>query len=200
VATGRLAGAVARPIPRTRTPAVDPGLVTDWGHYETPCDSTSDNYNWARALWRIEVDAAWFGHRTDLPENLPGSSEHYPDKSRMQAKIDNIQQFFSNFHQNNSPEPNANRFSTICQNLAPDGAVSDCDPAFGHNSYFVNTAMTAFVSVFDNEARTTPEIRREALEEAVSTTVMNGRYYQESIGVYTMLFISGNFPNPMNVE
>lgn len=180
-------------------PSVDPGLVTDWGHYTTPCDSNSDNYNWARALWRIAVDAAWFGHRTDLPEIRPGSSPHYPGKSRMQAKIDNIQRFYATFHENNPPEPHANRFSTLCQNLTPDGATTGCDPALGHNSYFVNTGLSAFVSVFDDDGRTTPEIRREALEEAVSTTVINDRYYQESIGVYTLLFLTGNFPNPMQV-
>jgi hypothetical protein len=42
-------------------------------------------------------------------------------------------------------------------------------------------------------------IRQEALEEAVSTTVENDRYYQESLGVYSMLFLTGNFPNPMLV-
>jgi hypothetical protein len=63
----------------------------------------------------------------------------------------------------------------------------------------VNTALSAFVSVFDDAGNTTPAIRREALEEAVSTTVENDHYYQESLGVYTMLFLSGNFPNPMQV-
>jgi hypothetical protein len=59
--------------------------------------------------------------------------------------------------------------------------------------------MTAYASVFDNGGLTTGDIRRQALEEAVSTTVENDRYYQESIGVYTMLFLSGNFPNPLTV-
>jgi hypothetical protein len=59
--------------------------------------------------------------------------------------------------------------------------------------------MSAFASVFDNGGQTTWDIRRAALEEAVSTTVENDRYYQESIGVYTMLFLSGNFPNPLTV-
>jgi hypothetical protein len=179
--------------------AVNPGLVTDWGTYLSPCSSGGDNYNWARALWRVGVDAAWFGNRTDLPENAAGSSSHYPGKSRMQAKIDNVQAFFSDFYAKNPPEPNANRFSTICQNLDPSGAVASCDPAFGHNSYFVNTAVCAYANVFDNGGATTPSIRKEALEEAVSTTVENDKYYQESIGVYTMLFLSGNFPNPMQV-
>ncbi len=178
---------------------VNPGLVTDWGHYETPCDANSDNYNWARALWRVAVDAAWFGNRTDLPETQAGSSQHFSPKSRMQAKVDNIQEFFAHFHEQNPPEPAANRFSTICQNLTPTGQTGGCDPGFGHNSYFVNTAMSAFVSVFDNGGKTDPALRREALEEAVSTTVMNDRYYQESLGVYTMLFLSGNFPNPLEV-
>ena len=178
---------------------VHPGLVTDWGHYQTPCDAQNQNYDWARHLWRVGVDAAWFGHRTDLPEIAPGSSKHFPPRSRMQAKIENIQAFFASFQDRNPTEPNANRFSTICQNLEPGGLVTGCDPGLGHNSYFVNTAMTAFVSVFDNGGATTPALRREALEEAVSTTVINDRYYQESIGVYTMLFLSGNFPNPLEV-
>jgi hypothetical protein len=117
----------------------------------------------------------------------------------MQAKVDAIQNFYANFHVANPPEPNANRFSTICQNLTPAGTVTGCDPGFGHNSYFVNTAMSAFVNVYDDGGKTTPAIRREALEEAVSTTVENDKYFQESLGVYTMLFLSGNFPNPMTV-
>jgi len=117
----------------------------------------------------------------------------------MQTKVDAIQDFYANFHLGNPPEPNATRFSTICQNLTPTGTVTRCDPGFGHNSYFVNTALSAFVSVFDGAGNTTPAIRREALEEAVSTTVENDHYYQESLGVYTMLFLSGNFPNPMQV-
>ncbi len=180
-------------------PGVDPALVTDWGSYDLPCSSNSDNYNWARSLWRIGVDAAWFGNRLELPENRPGSSEHFAPKSRMQAKIDNIQDFYANFYVNNPVEPNANRFSTICNKLDPSGTATGCDPAYDHNSYFVTTGLTSFVSLFDDDANTDPELRREALEEAVSTTVINDRYYQESIGVYTILFMTGNFPNPMDV-
>jgi hypothetical protein len=33
----------------------------------------------------------------------------------------------------------------------------------------------------------------------VTTTIENDRYYQESIGVYTLMFLTGNFPNPMAV-
>jgi hypothetical protein len=178
---------------------VQRGLVDDFGHYPAPCDQHTDNYNWSRALWRIGVDAAWFGNRADLPEDAPGSSSHFAPKTQMQAKIDNIQDFYNNFATNNPPEPNANMFSTICQNLTPSGTVTGCDPAFGHNSYFVNTAMTAYASVFDDDGKTTPDIRRQALEEAVSTTIENDKYYQESIGVYTLLFLTGNFPNPMAV-
>jgi len=178
---------------------VNPGLVTDWGTYNAPCSSNSDNYNWARALWRLGVDAAWFGNRTDLNETMPGSSGKYPTKSRMQAKIDNIQEFFNNFYLLNPVEPNANRFSTICQNLMPDGLVTDCDPAYGHNSYFVGSAACAYVSIFDDDGKTTADIRREAIEEAVSTAIMNDKYYQESIGVYQLLFLTGNFPNPLEV-
>ncbi len=178
---------------------VNPGLVQDWGRYDTPCSIPSGDYDWSRSLWRVGVDAAWFGNRVDLPENSPGSSPHYPAKTRMQAKIDNIQNFYNSFYINNPPEPNANMFSTICQFLTPAGTVTGCNPGYGHNSYFVNTAMTAYASVFDNGGLTTGDIRRQALEEAVSTTVENDRYYQESIGVYTMLFLSGNFPNPLTV-
>ncbi len=179
---------------------VNPGLVSDWGTYTAPCSAGQDNYNWSRALWRVGIDAAWFGNRTDLPENKVGSSSHYPTKSRMQAKIDNIQAYYNNFYKNNPPEANANQFSTLCKNITPAGDAKGCDPGFDHNSYFVNTAMCAYASVFDNGGATTPDIRRQALEEAVSTTVENDKYYQESIGVYTMLFLSGNFPNPMAVK
>ena len=41
------------------------------------------------------------------------------------------------------------------------------------------------------------DIRREALEESISTTVRNDHYFEESLGVYSMLFLTGNFPNPM---
>jgi hypothetical protein len=178
---------------------VAPGLVDDFGHYATPCDQHTDNYNWSRALWRLGVDAAWFGNRVDLPEDAPGSSAHFPSKTQMQAKIDQIQGFYSAFHVNNPPEPNANMFSTICQNLTPAGTVTGCDPGFGHNSYFVNTALCSYASVFDDDGATTPDIRRQAIEEAISTTIENDRYYQESIGVYTLLFLTGNFPNPTTV-
>jgi endo-1,4-beta-D-glucanase Y len=178
---------------------VHPALVEDFGSYTQPCGTHTDNYNWGRYLWRVGVDAAWFGDDQTLPENAPGSSGKYPGKTRMQAKVDIIQDFYANFYVKNPPVPNANRFSTICSDLTPSGGATNCDPAYGHNSYFVNTAMTAFISVFDNDGKTTPAIRREALEEAVTTTVFNDAYFQESIGVYTMLFITGNFPNPMEV-
>jgi hypothetical protein len=113
--------------------------------------------------------------------------------------MDNIQDFYASFHLKNPVEANANRFSTICQNLQPDGAVTGCDPGAGHNSYFVNTAMCSYANLWDDGSATTPEIRREAIEEAVSTTIENDRYYQESIGVYTLMFLTGNFPNPMTV-
>lgn len=179
---------------------VHPALTTDNGTWSAPCSSMVDNYNWARYLWRVGVDAAWFGNRTDLPENQPNSSSHYEPKSRMQAKIDLIQDFFSNFHVKNPVEPNANRFSTLCDRLQPDGEITGCDPGFGHNSYFVGTMASAYVSVFDNDGKTTSGIRREAIEEAISSAIMNDKYYQESIGVYTMMFLTGNFPNPLVVE
>ena len=178
---------------------VNPALTTDSGTYTAPCSAGLDNYNWARYLWRVGIDAAWFGNRQDFVENATGSSRHYAGKSEMEAKIDLIQDFFANFHIKNPVEINANRFSSICQNLMPDGNVTNCDPGMGHNSYFVNTAMCSYVSIFDDDGKTTGDIRREALEEAVSTTIENNRYYQESIGVYTLLFLTGNFPNPLTV-
>ena len=180
-------------------PGVHPALTTDSGNYGAPCNGHIDNYNWGRYMWRVGVDAAWFGDRRDLLENAPGSSRHYPKKSEMQAKLDLIQNYFANFHKNNPVAANANRFSSICQSLMPDGNVTNCDPGVGHNSYFVNTALSAYVSVFDDDGRTTADIRREAIEEAISTTIENTRYYQESIGVYTLLFLTGNFPNPLAV-
>jgi len=180
-------------------PAIDPALVNDWGRYSAPCSEGGNNYDWPRSLWRTSIDAAWFGNRTDLPENQPNSSHAFPGKTRMQAKIEAIQGFFAEFHRNNPPEPNANRFSTLCDGLRPDGAVTGCDPAFGHNSNFVNNPLTAFVVAWDNGGDTTPAIRREALEESVSTAVINDRYFQESLGVYSLLFVTGNFPNPLEV-
>jgi hypothetical protein len=181
---------------------VNPGLVGDSGSITNPCQNVggpSGPYEWGRSLWRIGIDAAWFGNNTSLPENAPNSSTHYVPKSQMQAKIDNSQEFYSNFYKNNPPEANANRFSTICDVLDPSGTVTGCDPANGHNSYTVNLAMCSYASTFDNGGATTNDVRREALEESVSTTVQNDRYFQESLGVYSILFLSGNFPNPMTV-
>lgn len=178
---------------------VNPGLVQTFGTYSAPCSISGSNYDWPRSLWRTGVDAAWFGNNFSLPENAPNSSRHYSSKTEMQAKIDNIQDYYNNFYVNNPPVPNANMFSTICDGLVPAGTVSNCDPGSGHNSDFVNTAMCPYVSIFDDGQQTTGAIRRQALEESVSTTVENDHYYQESIGVYTMLFLSGNFPNPMTV-
>jgi hypothetical protein len=59
--------------------------------------------------------------------------------------------------------------------------------------------MCSYVSVFNNGGATTLGIRQEAIEEAVSTTVENDKYFQESLGVYSILFLTGNFPNPMLV-
>lgn len=146
---------------------------------------------------RLAVDAAWFGNDASLPENKAGSSRHYGPKSRVQAKIDNIQDFYSNFYKRNPPEANANRFSTLCDQLGTDGSVSNCDPAYGHNGYTVNLAMCPYVTLFDDGGALTSEIRREALEEAVSTTLLDDHYFTESLGVYTLLFLTGNFPNPM---
>jgi hypothetical protein len=179
---------------------VHPGLMGNQGDIEAPCSAGAGQpYEWGRALWRLGIDAAWFGNDTNLPENKPNSSPHYGGKSRMQAKLDNIQDFYTSFHEKNPPEPNANRFATICDQLGTDGTVANCDPAYGHNSYTVNLAMSGYVSLFNDGASTTPDIRREAIEEAITTTVMNTRYYEESLGVYSLLFLTGNFPNPMTV-
>jgi hypothetical protein len=115
----------------------------------------------------------------------------------MQAKMDVVQDFFANeFPENNPPEKNANRFSTLCDRLSPSGTTSGCDPAYGHNSVFVNSPLSTFASFFDNDGKTTNDIRIEALEESVSASIMNDRYYQESFGVYSLLFLTGNMPKP----
>ena len=113
--------------------------------------------------------------------------------------MDNIQDFFSNFYKTNPPAPYANRFSSLCHMLGTVGAVTNCDPAYGHNAYTVNMAMAPYVTLFDDGGLTTPTIRREALEEALSTTVRGDHYFEESLGVYSLLFLTGNFPNPMIV-
>ena len=62
--------------------------------------------------------------------------------------------------------------------------------------------MCSYVSLFDNKNGTTPttsDIRREAIEEAVTTTIQNDHYFQETLGVYSILFLTGNFPNPLTV-
>jgi hypothetical protein len=180
---------------------VHPGLIGNGGDILRPCSNIGggEPYEWGRALWRIGIDAAWFGNNTSLPENAPGSSKHFAGKSRIQAKIDNAQGFYADFHKQNPPEPNANRFSSICHQLSPSGTVSDCDPRYGHNSYTVNMAMCPFVSLLDNGGATTTSIRREALEESISTVVQSEHYFEESLGVYSILFLTGNFPNPMTV-
>jgi hypothetical protein len=180
-------------------PGLNPGLVGDTGDAKTPCaDVNLGTYEGLRSLWRVGIDAAWFGNAA-LPENAANSSAHFGPKSRMQAKIDNTQQFFNNFYVNNPVEANANRFSSICDSLHGDGAVTNCDPGQGHNSYTVNMAMCNYVSLFNDGNATTSDIRREAIEEAISTTIENDRYFQESLGVYSDLFLTGNFPNPMTV-
>jgi hypothetical protein len=180
---------------------IHPGLIGNGGNINSPCSNIGGGqpYEWGRALWRLGIDAAWFGDNTDLPENKSSSSLHFGPKSRIQAKMDNAQGFYANFYKNNPPEPNANRFASLCDQLTPAGTVVNCDPAYGHNSYTVNMAMSPFASLFDNGGTTTADIRREALEESLSATVRNDHYFEESLGVYSMLFLTGNFPNPMMV-
>jgi Glycosyl hydrolases family 8 len=179
---------------------VNPGLVGSVGDIPHPCATASEGtYEELRSLWRVGIDAAWSGNNTSLPENGSNSSSHYAGKTQMQAKIDNSQEFFNNFSKKNPVEANANRFSSICQGLDGSGTVTGCDPALGHNGYTVNMGMCSYVSLFDDGGKTTSDIRREAVEEAISTTIENDRYFQESLGVYSDLFLTGNFPNPMTV-
>jgi hypothetical protein len=59
--------------------------------------------------------------------------------------------------------------------------------------------MCPYASAFNDGGATTSDIRRAAIEESISTTVENDHYFQESLGVYSILFLTGNFPNPMVV-
>jgi hypothetical protein len=177
---------------------VNAGLVGAVGSIASPCAApTEGTYEELRALWRVGIDAAWFGDNTSLPENAANSSTHYSQKSQIRAKIDASQDFFTNFYKKNPVVTNANRFSSICDGLNGKGTVLNCDPAHGHNSYTVNMGMCSYVSLFDDGGVTTPQIRREAIEEAVTTTVQNDKYFQESLGVYSILFLTGNYPNPL---
>ena len=98
-------------------PGLNPGLVGASGDTAAPCRNiTLGAYEELRSLWRVGIDAAWFGNAS-LPETAANSSSHYGPKSRMQAKIDNSQDFFNNFYKNNPVEANANRFSSICDSL-----------------------------------------------------------------------------------
>ena len=176
-------------------------LVNDWGPYSAPCSEGGHNYDWPRSLWRTSIDAAWFGNRTDLPENQPNSSLGFPGKTRMQAKIEAIQGFFGDFYLNNPPEPNANRSQHALRRPPPGRRGHQLRPCLRPQLELRElNPLTAFVAVWDNGGGTTPAIRREALEESVSTAVIaTTGYFQESLGVYSLLFVTGNFPNPMTV-
>jgi hypothetical protein len=116
--------------------------VTGVGSIASPCASpTEGTSEELRALWRVGIDAAWFGNDTSLPENAPSSSTHYAQKSQLQAKIDAAQEFFNDFYKKNPVAVNANRLSSICDGLNGSGQVSNCDPALGHNGYTVNMGM-----------------------------------------------------------
>ncbi|MBN2341017.1 MAG: hypothetical protein JXX29_06090 [Deltaproteobacteria bacterium] len=176
---------------------VHPALQSDKGTYSAPCSSSVDNYNWSRGSWRMAIDAAWYGEDDSFNSATAGSSRHYDGKSQMQAKMDLIQNYYAQeFPVDNPPVDFANRFSQICEQLDPSGTVSGCDPAYSHNSYFVSAAMCSFATLYDNDGQTTPEIRREALEESVTVAIQDANYYQESLGVYMLLFLTGNFPRP----
>jgi hypothetical protein len=58
--------------------------------------------------------------------------------------------------------------------------------------------MCPYITLFDDAAKTTSDIRKEAIEESISTTLQNDQYFQESLGVYSILFMTGNFPNPVS--
>lgn len=176
--------------------SVHPGLMASGGDVLHPC-SELNAHQWERAAWRLAVDSAWFGNDASLPENKLGSSPHFLGKSRMQAKIDNIQGFYADFHKANPPEPNANRFSTICDRLSPAGTISNCDPTFGHTGSTVNVALAPFTSLFDNGGATTTDIRRQALEESLTAAVLSDQAVDEALAVYSLLFVTGNFRNPM---
>lgn len=185
--------------------SVHPALMGDAGTYSSPCGgggaATNGNYEWSRGIWRLSVDAAWYGQDNTLPENKPASSPHYTSKSRMQAKMDLLQEFYSvEFPKNNPPLEHANRFANICSALTSSGKVTGCDPAYEHDGYFVNTAMAGFVPLFNNAGKTTPDIRKEAIEEAVTGHLVSYVSWQESLGLYTLLFLTGNFPNPMQLQ
>ena len=184
---------------------VHPALIGDSGSYSNPCGgggaATNGNHEWSRGIWRLAIDAAWYGGDESLPENSKAGSGRHPGKGRLQAKLDLLQNFYAHeFPASNPPEPNANRFSRICSQLTPSGKVSGCDPAFEHDGYFVNTAMCAFVPLFDNDGKTTPAMRREAVEEAVTGHLVSYVSWQETIGLYTLLFLTGNFPNPLDLD
>jgi hypothetical protein len=177
---------------------VSPGLIGAAGSIAKPCAApTEGTYEEHRGLWRLGIDAAWFGHDSTLPENAANSSAHFAGKTQMQAKIDAIQGYFNSFSKKNPVEANANRFSSICDRMTGANDPTNCDPGLGHNSYTVNMGMCAYVSMFNNGGATTSDIRREAVEEAISTTLENDKYFQESLGVYSDLFLTGNFPNPV---
>jgi len=72
-------------------------------------------------------------------------------------------------------------------------------PAHGRPGRREDGRADAYANLWDDGQTTTPAIRREAIEEAVTTTIENDRYYQESIGVYTVMFVTGNFSNAMTV-
>jgi len=59
----------------------------------------------------------------------------------MQAEIDHIQDYFSNFYKNNPVEANANRFSSICDLLGRMAPSRTAIPHMAHNSSYVNMAM-----------------------------------------------------------
>jgi len=56
-----------------------------------------------------------------------------------------------------------------------------------------------YITMFNAGGETTSAARKEAIEESISTTIQNDHYFQESLGVYSILFLTGNFPNPMIV-
>jgi len=161
-------------------PGLNPGLVGASGDTAAPCrNTTMGAYEELRSLWRVGIDAAWFGDAS-LPETAANSSSHYGPKSRMQAKIDNSQDFFNSFLQE---QPRGSQ----CQPLLVDLR----QPSRRRQSHQLRPLPWAQLihgqhghvqlrQPVQRCGKHDTNIRQEAIEEAISTTIENSRYFQES--------------------
>jgi hypothetical protein len=160
----------------------------------------SGPYEWERFLWRVGIDAAWFGNNTSLPEVAPNSSKHYQAQVRMQAEIDNIQAYFNNFYKNNPVEANANRFSSICDSLSPRWhrhELRSCQwPQLLYRQHRPCARMSAVQRWRGHDLGHPARGHRRVLCPRPWKTTSTSR---NPFGVYSMLFLTGNFPNPMTV-